>query len=86
LESKSTIGVEFATKSIQVDAKTVKGIGTKKTAESATGAHGFPLKSPTELAAFLTEIYATDSYPQEFSAWTEELIQWEKELKAKAKN
>ena len=25
LESKSTIGVEFATKSIQVDAKTVKG-------------------------------------------------------------
>ena len=25
LESKSTIGVEFATKSIQVDAKTIKG-------------------------------------------------------------
>lgn len=26
LESKSTIGVEFATKSIQVDTKTVKGV------------------------------------------------------------
>ena len=25
LESKTTIGVEFATKSIQVDAKTIKG-------------------------------------------------------------
>ena len=26
LESKSTIGVEFATKSIQVDVKTIKGL------------------------------------------------------------
>lgn len=30
LESKSTIGVEFATKSIQVDSKTVKGLQLEK--------------------------------------------------------
>ncbi len=83
LESAVKMAKENPKMPVVIHAKTVKGIGTKKTAESSTGAHGFPLKSPTELAAFLTEIYATDVYPKEFSAWTEELIQWEKELKAK---
>lgn len=68
---------------VAIHAKTVKGIGTKKTADSASGGHGFPLKSPTELEAFLTEIYSGQSYPSEFKPWINELIQEENEIKAK---
>lgn len=77
---------------IVIHAKTIKGIGTQKTAESSSGGHGFPLKSPTELAAFLTEIYNGDSgqkykamsttsggdrYPELFDQWIAELIEIE---------
>ncbi len=71
------------TKPIAIHAKTVKGIGTKKTAESASGGHGFPLKSPSELPAFLTEIYDGKAYPTEFNTWIEELNKWEADIKAK---
>ncbi len=64
-----------------VHAKTVKGIGTKKTAESSSGGHGFPLKSPTELSAFLSEIYAGEKYPEEFNQWIEELKRLEDDKK-----
>jgi transketolase len=66
---------------IAIHAKTVKGIGTKKTAESSSGGHGFPLKSPTELTDFLNEILGTSSWPAEFKSWQEELLQWESEIK-----
>jgi transketolase len=66
---------------IVIHAKTIKGIGTKKTAESASGGHGFPLKSPTELAAFLSEIYDGHSYPKEFDGWISELIEIENRQK-----
>jgi transketolase len=69
---------------IAIHARTIKGIGTKKTAESSSGGHGFPLKSPTELPEFLKEIYDGQSYPQEFTAWIDELLALEKEIKAKA--
>jgi len=69
---------------VAIHAKTIKGVGTKKTAESASGGHGFPLKSPTELAAFLTEIYGGEKFPQEFSIWIEELLQLEKVIEQKA--
>lgn len=69
---------------VAIHAKTIKGIGTKKTAESLSGAHGFPLKSPSELPAFLSEIYSGDSYPSEFTAWTEELVKQEAHIKANA--
>ena len=62
------------TKPVAIHFKTVKGIGTAKTAESSSGGHGFPLKSPKELPAFLTEIYAGSTVPNEFLKWTEELI------------
>lgn len=68
---------------IAIHAKTIKGIGTKKTAESSTGAHGFPLKSPTELPEFLREIYDGE-YPKEFQSWIEELVEQEKQIKASA--
>lgn len=69
---------------VAIHAKTIKGIGTKKTAESASGGHGFPLKSPSELPAFLSEIYNGENYPAEFNAWIEELNKLEAQIKAKA--
>lgn len=69
---------------IAIVAKTIKGIGTKKTAESSSGAHGFPLKSPTELPAFLEEILESSSLPNEFVTWIEELKKDEADRKAKA--
>ncbi len=33
-------------KPIAIHARTIKGYGVKKTADSASGGHGFPLKSP----------------------------------------
>lgn len=70
---------------VAIHAKTVKGIGTKKTAESSSGGHGFPLKSPKELSAFLSEIYDGKPYPKEFDLWIEELIQLENKIIASGK-
>src|SRR6185369_9239051 len=47
--------------------------GVKKTADSASGGHGFPLKAPTELKAFLSEIYRGGEVPRVFLTWAEEL-------------
>lgn len=69
---------------VVIHAKTVKGIGTKKTAESASGGHGFPLKSPTELGAFLMEIYDGKPYPVFFNSWIHELIEIENKIKVNA--
>lgn len=69
---------------VVVHAKTVKGIGTQKTAASASGGHGFPLKSPTELPAFLSEIYSGEKYPEVFDRWIDELNKLEQDIKAKA--
>lgn len=85
LEAAMTQALQNPQQPIAIWAKTVKGIGTKKTAESASGGHGFPCKSPTELPEFLKEIYGTDEVPAIFSTWIEELIAKEKEIKANAK-
>ncbi len=69
---------------VAIHAKTIKGIGTQKTAESASGGHGFPLKSPSELPAFLSEIYNGENYPAEFTSWIEELNKLEAHIKATA--
>ncbi len=67
---------------VAVHAKTIKGIGTKKTAESASGGHGFPLKSPTELAAFIAEIHSGEALHEMHSIWINELLKWEADIKA----
>lgn len=69
---------------VAIHARTIKGIGTKKTAESSSGAHGFPLKSPTELTAFLGEIYDGAAPPAPFTPWIAELVKTEADIKAKA--
>lgn len=66
---------------IAVHVKTIKGIGTKKTAESSSGGHGFPLKSPNELTEFVTEILEGTPLPQEFKTWIEVLQLQEKQMK-----
>ncbi len=58
---------------ILIHAKTTKGIGTKKTAESSSGGHGFPLKSAAELRAFVTEILNQKAIPAELDTWITEL-------------
>ncbi|MCX7977754.1 MAG: transketolase, partial [Bdellovibrionaceae bacterium] len=63
----------------------IKGFGVKKTMESSSGGHGFPLKSPTELSAFIAEIYGGQPFPDEFKSWIQELIDEEARLKALGK-
>lgn len=58
---------------VAIHARTVKGFGVKKTADSASGGHGFPLKAATELKAFLTEIYDNQDVPKVFLDWAAEL-------------
>lgn len=70
-------------KPVVIHARTIKGIGSKKTAESPSGGHGFPLKGPSELPDFLTEIY-DGAYPKEFDQWINELKALETEYKAMA--
>lgn len=60
---------------IAIHAKTIKGYGIKKTAESASGGHGFPLKEPKELRAFLTEVWGSENIPEDFESWLSELEQ-----------
>lgn len=58
---------------VAIHAKTVKGFGVKKTVESSSGGHGFPLSDPNELDAFLAEIYQGGEVPAAFTAWAKEL-------------
>lgn len=60
-------------KPVAIHARTIKGFGVKKTEEASSGGHGFPLKAPSELKAFLTEIYKGSSVPNVFLQWAEEL-------------
>jgi len=69
---------------VAIHAHTIKGIGTKKTAESASGGHGFPCKSATEVLAFIQEIYGEHILPEVFVHWSEELVELEKKLKTTA--
>ncbi|MFN8945655.1 MAG: transketolase C-terminal domain-containing protein [Pseudobdellovibrionaceae bacterium] len=50
---------------VAIHARTIKGFGTKKTADSSSGAHGFPLKKVSEMKPFLEEIFTGKSIPQE---------------------
>ncbi len=60
-------------KPIVIHAKTIKGFGIKKAEESASGGHGFPLKSAQDLPAFVEEIYKGKEVPELFREWVVEL-------------
>ena len=53
--------------------KTCKGFGIKKTEESASGGHGFPLKKAEELLSFVQEIYKEEKIPTEIFNWIQEI-------------
>lgn len=69
---------------IVVIARTIKGKGNKKAEASATGAHGFPLKSAKELPEFLKEIYGAKTVPSAFISWSEVVLQREEKLASTA--
>lgn len=71
---------------IVLHVKTIKGYGVKKTEESASGGHGFPLKTTEGLPAFIAEIYNGKEIPVEFTAWCEALKNNEEAKKASAKS
>lgn len=73
---------ENPSRPVALHAKTIKGYGTKKTADSASGAHGFPLKKSEELRPFLQEIYGNEKVPAEFFAVVDELQKIENDLKS----
>lgn len=73
LESALQMARENPRQPVAIHARTVKGYGVKKTADSASGGHGFPLKAPSELKAFLSEIYRGGEVPQPFLDWAQEL-------------
>ncbi|MCB0349362.1 MAG: transketolase [Bdellovibrionales bacterium] len=58
---------------VLIHARTTKGIGTKKTAESSSGGHGFPLKTAAELRGFVSEILNGKELPSEIDSWITEL-------------
>ncbi len=66
---------------VLVHAKTLKGIGTKSTADSSSGGHGFPLKDTKSLREFVTEIFGDSKVPGEFLNWVEELIALDEKVK-----
>lgn len=61
------------TRPVAIHARTVKGIGLKKAADSASGGHGFPLKVVSELAGMLTEIYSPEPVPKVLQSWCDEV-------------
>ncbi|NCN95314.1 MAG: transketolase [Bdellovibrionales bacterium] len=68
---------------VAIHARTIKGYGVKKTADSSSGGHGFPLSSPKDLKGFLEEIYEGQPVPEVFLQWQQELVELE-EKKASA--
>jgi transketolase len=74
IENAIKMARENPRKPVAIHARTIKGYGVKKTAESSSGGHGFPLKAPTELKDFLTEIYGGREVPAPFLAWAEEQV------------
>jgi transketolase len=60
-------------KAVFVWLKTVKGYGVKKTAEAASGGHGFPVKAYSEdIIGFVDEICSGNT-PEELLTWAKEL-------------
>ena len=71
-------------KPVALWAKTIKGFGVRATEESSSGGHGFPLKDPKLLRAFIEEIYGDAPVPEEISAFCRELENQSQQKNARA--
>ncbi len=80
MERAYELALKNPKKPVAIHAKTIKGFGTKKTAESESGAHGFPLKKVSEMKDFLTEIYDGEKFPEVFNSWITDLTRVETEI------
>ena len=60
-------------KPVALWAKTRKGFGVKATEASLSGGHGFPLKNPQHLKAFIEEIYKGSPIPKDILSWSMEI-------------
>lgn len=58
---------------VVIHAITTKGFGVKKTEESKSGGHGFPLKKASDLREFVTEIFSNSNIPEFINNWILEL-------------
>lgn len=61
--------------------KTIKGYGHSPSEKSASGGHGFPLKSASELLGFLTSIFAPAEVPKEFQDWANQALARESQIR-----
>ncbi len=77
IEEAITLAKKSPTKPIAMIATTVKGYGVKSTMDSASGGHGFPLKTPKDLNAFVNEILEGEEVPEFISSWIDEMIEQE---------
>ncbi len=85
LQEALTLVQKNPTQPVVIHAKTVKGIGTKKTIEAASGGHGFPCKKVSEMTDFISEIYlgtSAGALPPVFAKWIQELEVEEKRILA----
>lgn len=64
------------TRPVAIHAKTQKGYGVKACVDSASGGHGFPVKDPKDLRAFITEIFASQTIPEALLPWLSDLEEW----------
>jgi transketolase len=61
--------------------KTIKGYGHPTSEKSPSGGHGFPLKSASDLPAFIQGIYSPDPVPPILNNWILQAIAREKQIK-----
>ncbi len=70
---ESAVDLAKQNKPVFVWVKTIKGYGVKKTAESASGGHGFPIKAYSEeIHEFVSEILG-GNIPEGLKSWAKEL-------------
>ena len=61
---------------VALHVKTIKGFGVQKTMDAKSGGHGFPIKNPGDLRAFMQEIWGSDTeWPREIEDWLQEIEQ-----------
>ncbi len=74
IESAVEMASRTPGKPVAIHAKTIKGFGVKSTESSNSGGHGFPVKHPKDLKAFLQEIYSEESLPEIMLQWCESMV------------